>query len=123
MKDQNYISSIEEWLELVELQLPNLRDPDEKGTIYNVKKVGFLAVPVKDCAGRIMKTRKIPGNKCLLPTIVLNIESKDELYRLPVELSEWVENCVAMAHSGMSPFPSEVEFGILDGRSYAELLL
>jgi hypothetical protein len=116
------IQSAIEWQALPEPQLPNLKDESESGTTYRVVKVGFLAVPSSQCKEINLKAKSAPGGRCLLPTAVVLFDGKEELCKLPIELSEWVENSVAMAHSGIDLFPSDVEFGILKGRAYAEML-
>ena len=123
MEKKMPIQSANEWILLPEPQLPKLKNESESGTIYKVVKVGFLAVPSSQCAKIKVKAKSIPGGHCLLPTAVLLFDNKEELCKLPIELSEWVESSVEMAHAGMNPFPSEVEFGVLRGRVYAEMLL
>ena len=116
------IESVEGWLALPEISLPTLRSPDEKGSVVNVFKVGFLAVNDGDCAKAGIRAKKGPAGKSLLPTATVSFAGERQLCRLPVALSEWTFGCVSTAMSGHNPFPSEVEFGVLDGRTYAELL-
>ncbi|CAB9541247.1 hypothetical protein BROOK1789B_1773 [Bathymodiolus brooksi thiotrophic gill symbiont] len=44
-----------------------------------------------------------------------------ELCSLPVALSEWVQECVYMAFTGMNMLPAKVEFGVLNNRVYAKI--
>lgn len=62
---------------------------------------------------------EVQGGKSALPTAVVLFSSKYELCRLPLELSEWVQQCVGMAHAGLSVFPARIEFGLLNNRAYA----
>lgn len=43
-------------------------------------------------------------------------------YLLPDELLEWAVSCASLANAGENLFPSIVEFGIIQGRFYAEIL-
>lgn len=58
-------------------------------------------------------------------TAVATIEEKDgtiSAYRLPHQLDDWVQVSMMMSAQGLNAFPSEVEFGKIDGRIYAEIL-
>lgn len=122
MEPKDKIESVDEWLNLPEPSFPSLMNNKENGTVYTVQKVGFLAVPETDCRKNNICAQSGPGGKSLLPTAVVEFAGQQQLCRLPLELTSWVFDCVAMAHSGMNSFPSKVEFGVLDGRTYAELL-
>ena len=112
--------SLVEWMGLPEPDFPKLRSPSEDGSTYMVKKVGFLAVPGDHCTKAGIAAMRSPDSKGLLPTAVVVFDDEDTLCKLPVELGEWVFSAVSMAQSGMNPFPCDVEFGVLDGRTYAE---
>lgn len=116
------IESVEGWLALPEIFLPTLKSPNEKGSTVTVFKVGFLAVNEGDCVKAGIRAQKGAAGKCLLPTATVNFAEDRQLCRLPVALSEWTFSCVTLAMNGYRPFPSEVEFGLLDGRAYAERL-
>lgn len=58
-------------------------------------------------------------------TAFATIKEKDgtvSAYRLPHQLDEWVQLSLMMSAQGVNSFPSEVEFGKIDGRIYAEIL-
>ena len=58
-------------------------------------------------------------------TSVATIKEEDEsvvVYRLPYQLDEWVQSSVVMSHGGFNIFPSDVEFGTIGERVYAEIL-
>lgn len=122
MEMKKKVLSVEEWLNLPEPTFPSLKMDKEEGSIYTVLKVGFLAVAEADCTRNGLKAQVGPGGKCLLPTTVVEFAGTPQLCRLPVELTSWAFNCVAMANRGMNPFPSKVELGVRDGRTYVELL-
>jgi len=98
------VTSYKDWNNLNQLAIPFIKSTDEKGVIYKVKTVGIFNYDSQ-----------------FMPTITIIHNGKDELLKLPLELSQWALNCVAMAHSGMETFPSDVEFGVLDDRYYAEI--
>ena len=122
MNDKKKVTSVPEWLELSEPLLPEVKNQDDNGTIYKVKKVGFLFASLAECKEHGLEPTLRQGDQCLLPTAILDWDGVDELCRLPFSLSEWAEMTVAMAHSGMNSLPLKVEFGILNGRPYAEML-
>lgn len=58
-------------------------------------------------------------------TSVATIKKEDGsvvVYRLPYQLDDWVQSSVVMAHGGFVLFPSDVEFGVIGERIYAEIL-
>lgn len=116
----SYVTDLAGWLALPELQLPELSSQGQQGTTYLVKKVGFLAVEIGDLPEALQGAPAV-GNKRLLPTIMVRFDQDDALCRLPLGLAPWAQFCVHAAHSGGNPFPAEVEFGILEGRAYAEI--
>jgi hypothetical protein len=56
------------------------------------------------------------------PIATIKKDGKARVYRLPSELFDWVFTTVGMSQMGMNPFPVQVEFGIIEGRHYAEIL-
>lgn len=116
------ITSIDEWLTLNRIECPILSSDKDSGSVFEVKKVGFVLADPNECKLKGLDAPKVPGGKSALPTAVVLFDKKFELCSLPFELFGWVEGCVAMAHAGMNPFPTEVEFGVLEGRFYAEVL-
>jgi hypothetical protein len=122
MKENLVIESAVDWLALAEITFPPLKSELDNGTTFTVYKVGFLAVREQDCQELGIHAERGPAGKCVLPTSVIDFAGERKLCRLPVELSPWAFNCVAMAHEGLLKFPATVEFGLLDGRKYAEII-
>ena len=92
------------------LELPVIASEQETGLVLDMAAVGI------DGAGLITGAE---------PAYVRCTDQK--LYRLPQSLREWASTVVAMhlAHRQAghpSMFPCRVEFGILNGGAYAELL-
>ena len=85
-----------------------------------VVKVGFLAVSPADCAAARVSAPALAGDKCILPTAVIELDQRPQLHRLPVGLANWVIDCVALARAGKNQFPAQVEFGELRGAPYAD---
>lgn len=86
------------------LTLPILKSDKEQGAIYEVLSVGVL------------------GSQ-RTPVITVKEASGDSIaYRLPNELSDWVENMIGFKLQGFDALPSKVEFGIIDNIPYAEML-
>ena len=113
--------SAEEWLQLPEVLLPVVSSTASDGTVYEVRKVGFLGVPRASCPSELHGAQHI-ADKVLLPTVTAVVDGSDLLCRLPLDLSPWARHSVEAAHAGMNPFPARVEFGRLAGRAYAEVL-
>ena len=113
--------SAEGWLKLPEVLLPVVNSTASGGTVYEVRKVGFLGVPTASCPSALHGAHQV-ADKVLLPTVTAVVEGADLLCRLPLDLSPWARHSVEAAHAGMNPFPARVEFGRLAGRAYAEIL-
>ncbi len=122
MSDNFVITDLNGWLNLPNIEMPSLKSEKEKGSVFRVKKLGFVLVDKNECKRKGLNARQASGGKCALPTAVVLFGDKYELCSLPLELSEWVQQCVGMAHSGMNAFPTQVEFGVLNNRIYAEML-
>lgn len=116
------VTDVKGWLDLPSIKIHVLKSDKETGIVFEVKKVGFVLADKKDCEAKGVSAPGAPGGKSALPTAVVLFGDKYELCSLPLELSEWVQHCVGMAHAGMNVFPTKVEFGVLNGRAYAEAL-
>ena len=98
-------------------------DSGRKGSIYTVFKIGFLALPAADMPIEDLFGISPRAGKYVLPTAELLFSGGRQLCKLPVQLTDWAFDLVAQVQStGRTPFPSEIEFGVLDGRHYAEML-
>lgn len=119
------ISTFAEWAKLPLLNIPVLENEQEAGATYRVKRIGFLFAPkhflrVLDLSDENVMKR---GDDMMLPTIEIETSGKTIMHKLPVPLSSWAYDTIAIAHSPLgNPLPCEVEFGVLDGRYYAEML-
>jgi hypothetical protein len=123
MEAKTHILSVSEWLELPEVAIPCVQSESGDGVVLDVVKVGFLRASPNDCQRAGVSASTVIDGGCFLPTAVINSNGKSILHRLPVGLAEWVIDCVAIARTGRKPLPSEVEFGELAGRLYAEFVL
>lgn len=117
------IKNTQDWLSLPLMRIPTVKSIEEKGVVHNVQKVGYFVADLEEChnAGIIDNTEQ--NGDIPLPTIVIK-EANDEprQYRLPVELNNWVYDLIEAARfENKSPFPSDVEFGSVKGRFYAEM--
>lgn len=86
------------------------------------KTIGLITRRRRQFGKRELGIRPGPGSKYVLPTAVVEFAGEFQLCRLPLELAPWAFDCVALANGLANPFPSEVEFGVLNGRVYAQLL-
>lgn len=104
MTEKPIVTTREEWQALPEVVLPVLRDAGAKGHTYLVHRIGMV--------------EPLRAN---LPTVTVDAAGQEQLCRLPVQLADWALSCIAFARRGALTFPQQVEFGVLDGRQYAEL--
>jgi hypothetical protein len=111
-----------EWNALPEILFPALKSDRGEGSTYAVRKVGWLIADRQDCTGLKIPPEAMAAGKVTLPTAVVEFDGKPQLCKLPIELGSWAFDQVALAHSGNNLFPAKVEFGVLDGRHYAEIL-
>lgn len=116
------VKTYREWNDLPEISFPTLKSDRGEGSTYAVRKVGWLFADRQDCVGLEIPLGAMAAGKVTLPTAVVEFDGKPQLCKLPIELGSWAFDQVALAHSGMNLFPAKVEFGILDGRHYAEIL-
>ena len=113
--------TVKEWQALPELEFKTITDPHkQKGSVYRVLKVGAFNVQAYDKLGMKRLDATIP--EIGLPLAHVDENGQTKMYRLPLDLAEWVETAISLAMSGMNAFPSNVEFGIVEGRHYAEIL-
>jgi hypothetical protein len=120
MEPKTKVASVPEWLQLPEIFAPRIRSESEEVGAVAVLKVGMLAVSVADCANAQVVAPVVVGDKCILPTAVIELSGNPVLHRLPIGLTEWVIDCIALAKVGKNQFPAQVEFGELRGCPYAE---
>ncbi|WP_144514837.1 hypothetical protein [Bacillus pumilus] len=86
------------------LQIPTLKNTSEDGSVYHVLSLGVIGTHTTG----------------LVPVATIkDSEGKVAAYRLPSALADWVAFNMGL---GVNVFPSDVEFGIIDGRPYAEVL-
>ncbi|WP_174732989.1 hypothetical protein [Mesobacillus harenae] len=84
------------------LAIPTLKSTAEQGALYKVLSVGMHRKQTP-----IATVKKGNGAKA---------------YILPEELHGWALNVLMTSADGVKMFPATVEFGVLNGRSYAEIL-
>ena len=116
------IKSPGEWSNLAELVSPVIRTQAEKGSVYTVHKIGFLAMPLADCGDFDTTGVLFEAGRYFFPTADVEFGTERRLCRLPLQLSNWAIDTVAMAQTGEMRFPTKVEFGVFAGRHYAEML-
>ncbi|KXY68784.1 hypothetical protein AT261_23625 [Bacillus cereus] len=86
------------------LELPVLVNNKSNGIIHEVLSVGLQGAQRE-------------------PIVTIKKSNQEAIaYRLPKDLQGWVENAMFLTMQGMNPFPSRVEFGILDNRAFVEIL-
>lgn len=75
----------------------------ESGKVYNVLSVGFF------------------GNM-EQPNITVENNNQIECYLLPLELLNWAIYCVSLSNMVSNIFLSQVKFGVINDRYYAEII-
>ena len=75
------------------------------------------------CEGSTIKTVLSVGlSKSLKPMATIRENNEKICYILPDWYFSWCQTCVAMAMSGMNPFPSDVEFVKHESKFSANIL-
>lgn len=85
-----------------ELEIPLLNSDAESGKVYEVLSIGIMP----------------PG----VPIATVKIGDLPVAFRLPSELVGWCQHSMGLAMQGVKIFPAKAEFGLLNGRYYAELV-
>lgn len=78
--------------------------PIEESIIYHVLSVGIIG-----------------GQRTSIATIRQE-DGSAVVYRLPYQLDDWAQSSMVMSLGGSNLFPSDVEFGMIDGRVYVDIL-
>jgi hypothetical protein len=116
------ITSFADWIRLPEVGCPKIEGPTKQGSVYTIYKVGFLGVSTTDIPIDFPSI-VVQAEKYILPTIELDFGQERQLCRLPLQLTDWAFDLVALTQQlGGNPLPARIEFGVLDGRHYAEML-
>ena len=86
---------------------------------YDISKQPWIEFKDGSCRHFVLS---VGFDKNKIPLITVQKEKNIECLRIPTELSDWACTVVGMANLGMNLFPSEVLFGIKDGKYYADIL-
>ncbi|UVA77124.1 hypothetical protein [Pandoraea commovens] len=119
---EHNVTAVSEWQSLQELPMPTLASVKDAGAVYSVLKVAFVWIDLSECRAANLPAQPIADGKCALASILVDGEGRRELYRLPLSLSDWAFSEVTLARQGLRKYPSEIEFGCLSDRHYAEIL-
>ncbi len=101
----------------------------QEGKLQMARQAPFIDLPVLSRSsetGLVLEVARIATRIPMEP--LAWIETTDhEILRLPAALHAWAFDTVALVLAGggndeVEMFPTKVEFGVLDGRAYAELL-
>ncbi|MCY8798219.1 MULTISPECIES: hypothetical protein [Bacillus subtilis group] len=83
------------------LEIPNLKSASEVGCVYKVLSAGFIEMN---------------------PLVTIeNEKGEPEVRLLPNDLTGWVLTTMDLKKRGISLLPEKVEFGNINGVSYAEI--
>ena len=77
---------------------------EDKHSLYTVLSLGSYAGDINEM------------------TITIRERGKPVVYLLPHSLHGWATHCIILAHTEVNLFPSKVQFGVIEGRTYAEIL-
>lgn len=116
------VASLDEWKALPEIAVAAIKNERRQGTVYTFHKVGFFAIAVSDCRTIDTSGAILAAGKYVFPTAVVEFNDEKVLCRLPLQLSNWAFDAVALTRQLRNHFPMRIELGILRGRHYAEIL-
>ena len=118
------LTSAKEWLDLPEFEVPTLKSSEETGSIIEVAKLDYYLATKEECAELgIKRTEEIDGVVYALAVAMVKFDKEFEMCRVPLGLTAWACQMLALIQKrGLDPFPAKVEFGVLDGRSFGEVI-
>ena len=118
---KHFVTTLAEWLALPELIVPTDAQSGGKGVVYKILKVGFFGTTPAECEKKHLPTEPNLTGKCFLPTtFVQEKDGSQQLYKLPISLTEWATDFVASVHAGhKNPFPCDIEFNLREDCMYA----
>ncbi|MBG9531583.1 hypothetical protein ABE48_10610 [Bacillus thuringiensis] len=98
------------------LNIPMIINEND-GITYEVLSAGFH----NNDAVAMITTDGFTTNRVNTPIVtVKNDDSSIQVFRLPLELDDWVLSCMRAASIGKNPFPCKVAFGIIDTKCHVE---
>lgn len=116
------INSADEWQNLPAPDLPTLQSAEETGAIYEVVKLGYYPAAKEECLAIGIKADQPHSVAYALPFAHIKLDQDTKLCRLPIELTSWVLRALLITQRGANPLPAKIEFGVIDGRVFAEIL-
>jgi hypothetical protein len=121
MSEKRHVTSAAEWKELPQIVAPIISSPEKEGSSYLVHTVGFVMTDQRQCDRLGLRPKDQVAGKLALPTALVEFDGKKRLCRLPIEVTPWTIEVVALAQAGQLEFPMIIEFGKLDGHTYVEI--
>jgi len=118
------VSSAKQWLSLPEPEIPQLKAPGEKGVVYEVSKFAYYAASRKECLELGLKADE-PNDAMayVLPIAYVKLDKDFELCRLPRGLTSWMLRAILISQRGFDPLPAKIEFSMVNGQAFAEILI
>lgn len=116
------VTSAAEWNNLPEPELPTLQSPEETGSIYEVVRFGYYPAAKDECLAIGLTADQPDSVAYALPYAEMKLGQELELCKLPIKLTSWVLRALLITQRGANPLPANIEFGILDGQVFAEIL-
>ena len=119
------VVAVPDWLRLTELPLPTIANEQETGRVYRVLRVSAYVVSEDDrfFLREVFGRADLADGLAFLPSVVVDQDGLQQAYRLPLPLSGWAMDTAALGLAGGLEFPTDIEFGVLRGRPYADFVL
>lgn len=119
------VIAVPDWLRLPELPLPTIASEQQTGSVYRVLRVSAYLVSESDrfFLREVFGRADLADGLVSLPSVTVEEAGSPQAYRLPLPLAGWAMDTAALGVAGGLEFPTDVEFGILRGRPYADFVL
>ncbi|MDC0743117.1 hypothetical protein [Polyangium mundeleinium] len=118
-------NTVSDWLLLPELVIQEIRDTSETTEPVRVLTVGLLRATLAACrtAGLTEALNEdLPDSTHIgLPTVTIQAGVEQTLFRLPLDLGDWVFTCRSFAKQGINYFPGDVRFCKIRDRYAADI--
>lgn len=116
------ITSAAQWHKLPSLEIPVIQSVEETGVVYEVTRLGYYPAAKEECIAIGLKADQPDSVAYVLPFACIKTDQGDQQCRLPMELTSWALRALLITQRGANPLPANIEFGIVDGRVFAEIL-
>ncbi len=119
---QHNLRSGKEWMNLPELPTPILASSNDNGAVFVVENISFYITTPSECNQLGLTAERLTDGRFALPIVCVKQDNASTYFRTPLELTGWIFQAIDLFRDSAGSLPSQIEFGVLGGRTYAEFL-